>query len=65
MVSSLVVRTVKLTEMTQPDLPYRWKANIPLTPYNRATFYTPGEAGYTDYPFAQPVEVSPTIQVTA
>jgi NADPH2 dehydrogenase len=51
--------------MTQPDMPYRWKANIPLTPYNRATFYTPGEAGYTDYPFAQPVEVPPAIQVTA
>jgi NADPH2 dehydrogenase len=56
---------MKLTEITQPDLPYRLKANIPLTPYNRATFETPGEAGYTDYPFAQRVEVLPAIKVTA
>ena len=26
------------------------KSGYPLTPYNRATFYGGGEAGYTDYP---------------
>lgn len=45
----------------QPDLPARLKANIPLTPYDRKTFYTPGylegaEIGYIDYPFANHVE---------
>ncbi|KAF9265075.1 FMN-linked oxidoreductase [Marasmius fiardii PR-910] len=43
--------------IANPDLPYRLRENIPLTPYNRATFgSTPGTldpAGYTDYPFAR------------
>ncbi|KAF9265073.1 NADH:flavin oxidoreductase/NADH oxidase [Marasmius fiardii PR-910] len=43
--------------IANPDLPYRLRENISLTPYNRATFYsTPGTldpAGYTDYPFAR------------
>ncbi|KAL0576602.1 hypothetical protein V5O48_005395 [Marasmius crinis-equi] len=42
--------------LANPDLPYRLSHNIPLTPYNRATFYLPGSqepTGYTDYPFAQ------------
>ncbi|KAG7097486.1 hypothetical protein E1B28_004828 [Marasmius oreades] len=41
--------------ISNPDLPYRLRQNIPLTPYNRATFYFPGSLdpiGYTDYPFA-------------
>lgn len=40
---------------TQPDLPARIKKNIPLTPYDRSTFYerkTPN--GYSDYSFADP-----------
>ncbi|KAJ8087151.1 hypothetical protein PM082_005979 [Marasmius tenuissimus] len=46
--------------ISNPDLPYRLKHNIPLTPYERSTFYLPGStepAGYTDYPFAQRYEV--------
>ncbi|KAJ8462523.1 hypothetical protein ONZ45_g17902 [Pleurotus djamor] len=38
--------------LANPDLPVRWRFDLPLNPYNRATFYTPGDVGYTDYPFA-------------
>ncbi|KIY65229.1 FMN-linked oxidoreductase [Cylindrobasidium torrendii FP15055 ss-10] len=41
--------------ISNPDLPKRLEQNIPLTKYDRATFYLPGETsgmGYTDYPFA-------------
>jgi N-ethylmaleimide reductase len=36
--------------ISNPDLPRRLKLGLPLTPYNRATFYGGEEAGYTDYP---------------
>ncbi|KAI0296960.1 putative NADPH2 dehydrogenase chain OYE2 [Multifurca ochricompacta] len=37
--------------LANPDLPLRLKENIPLTPYNRDTFYTPeAAAGYTTIP---------------
>jgi N-ethylmaleimide reductase len=36
--------------ISNPDLPARLRAGAPLTPYDRATFYTQGEAGYVDYP---------------
>ncbi|GLB35701.1 putative nadh flavin oxidoreductase nadh oxidase [Lyophyllum shimeji] len=44
--------------ISNPDLPLRLKADIPLTPYDRKTFYIPGdheraEVGYIDYPFAK------------
>ncbi|KAF8869985.1 hypothetical protein BD779DRAFT_1730178 [Infundibulicybe gibba] len=44
--------------ISNPDLPKRLKKNIPLTPYNRKTFYIPidepGAAyGYVDYPFVE------------
>lgn len=44
--------------ISNPDLPLRLKEDIPLTPYNRKTFYIPGdqdgaEVGYIDYPFAK------------
>ena len=38
--------------ISNPDLPFRLKHSIPLTRYDRSTFYTPGAKGYTDYPFA-------------
>ncbi|TCD69883.1 hypothetical protein EIP91_005960 [Steccherinum ochraceum] len=39
--------------ISNPDLPFRLEKNIPLTPYNRDTFYlTLSPIGYTDYPFA-------------
>jgi len=37
--------------ISNPDLPERFRLGHELTPYNRATFYTQGEQGYTDYPF--------------
>jgi N-ethylmaleimide reductase len=36
--------------ISNPDLPHRLEIGAPLTPYNRATFYGGGAAGYTDYP---------------
>lgn len=44
--------------IANPDLPIRLRKNIPLNPYNRKTFYTPGHSpkaavGYVDYPFAE------------
>jgi N-ethylmaleimide reductase len=36
--------------ISNPDLPRRLRDGLPLTPYNRATFYRGETAGYTDYP---------------
>lgn len=36
--------------LANPDFPARIKAKAPLNPIDPATFYTPGAAGYTDYP---------------
>jgi N-ethylmaleimide reductase len=36
--------------ISNPDLPRRLAHGFPLMPYNRATFYSGEEAGYTDYP---------------
>jgi N-ethylmaleimide reductase len=36
--------------ISNPDLPRRLREGLPLTPYNRATFYGGDAAGYTDYP---------------
>jgi len=36
--------------ISNPDLPRRLREGLPLTPYNRKTFYGGEEAGYTDYP---------------
>jgi N-ethylmaleimide reductase len=37
--------------IANPDLPQRLQQNLPLNPYDRATFYGGAEKGYTDYPF--------------
>jgi N-ethylmaleimide reductase len=37
---------------SNPDLPERLRTGAPLTPYNRATFYTRGPEGYVDFPRA-------------
>lgn len=43
--------------ISNPDLPLRVKDGIPLTHYNRDTFYTPlSEKGYVDYPFHESVQ---------
>jgi N-ethylmaleimide reductase len=36
--------------ISNPDLPRRLREGLPLTPYNRATFYGGEGKGYTDYP---------------
>ena len=42
--------------ISQPDLPLRLKEGLPLTRYNRDTFYAvEAAAGYIDYPFANNV----------
>ena len=36
--------------LANPDLPARIQAGAPLNPPKPTQFYTPGPAGYTDYP---------------
>lgn len=36
--------------IANPDLPERFRLGTPLNSQDQATFYTPGEKGYTDYP---------------
>jgi len=36
--------------LANPDLPERFKTAAPLNEPDQATFYSPGERGYTDYP---------------
>jgi NADPH2 dehydrogenase len=43
--------------ISTPDLVFRLREGIPLTKYNRATFYLPrSEEGYVDYPFSEEYE---------
>lgn len=43
--------------ISNPDLPFRLQRGIPLTKYNRNTFYVTGSPeGYTDYPFSKEFE---------
>ena len=37
--------------IANPDLAKRFREHLPLTPYDRSTFYGGDERGYTDYPF--------------
>ena len=37
--------------ISNPDLVRRFETNAPLAEMNLKTLYTPGEKGYTDYPF--------------
>ncbi|KAF7560167.1 hypothetical protein G7046_g3975 [Stylonectria norvegica] len=40
--------------LANPDLVFRFKNELELNPYNRATFYTnKAEEGYNDYPFSE------------
>jgi hypothetical protein len=36
--------------ISNPDLPERIRVDAPLAPWDMPTFYSPGPAGYTDYP---------------
>lgn len=38
--------------ISNPDLAHRFRHGLPLTPWDSATFYGGGEAGYTTYPDA-------------
>ncbi|MCR9015047.1 alkene reductase [Aquiflexum gelatinilyticum] len=42
--------------ISNPDLVERFENHDPLAEYDTATFYTPGEKGYTDYPSYQEQE---------
>lgn len=42
--------------ISNPDLPSRFELNAPLEEWDKDTFYTPGEKGYTDYPAFQESE---------
>lgn len=39
--------------ISNPDLPERLRHQLPLTPYDRDSFFGGTEIGYTDYPFAE------------
>ena len=36
--------------LANPDLPERFRVGAALNAPDKATFYAPGEKGYTDYP---------------
>ncbi len=38
--------------IANPDLAHRLREGLPLNQPDFTTFYTQGEKGYTDYPFA-------------
>ncbi len=43
--------------ISNPDLAERFEEGAPLADWDQATFYTPGEKGYTDYPAYQEKEL--------
>jgi 2,4-dienoyl-CoA reductase-like NADH-dependent reductase (Old Yellow Enzyme family) len=45
--------------IANPDLPARFAHDAPLNKPDDTTFYTPGSAGYTDYPFLESVSAAP------
>ncbi|KAJ8692644.1 hypothetical protein PTI98_009939 [Pleurotus ostreatus] len=55
--------------LANPDLPLRWKDDLPLNTYDRSTFYVPGDAsgkGYSDYPFIDgTTRLPPVVAATA
>lgn len=44
--------------LANPDLPERFRRNARLNTPDESTFYTPGEVGYTDYPFLAKTEAA-------
>ena len=44
--------------LANPDLPERFRRDAPLNTPDETTFYTPGEAGYTDYPFLEKADAA-------
>ncbi|KAF7433608.1 hypothetical protein PC9H_005569 [Pleurotus ostreatus] len=52
--------------LANPDLPLRWKEDLPLNSYDRSTFYVPGDVsgkGYSDYPFIDGTTSIPPLTV--
>ncbi len=50
--------------LANPDLPRRWREDLPLNKYERATFYSAGDAsgkGYSDYPFVDGTTTIPPL----
>ena len=45
--------------LANPDLPARFAKNAELNAPDQATFYTPGEKGYTDYPTLEQAAAAP------
>jgi N-ethylmaleimide reductase len=45
---------------SNPDLPYRIEHDLPLSPYDRNTFYAFDARGYTDHPTYEAREAEPT-----
>jgi len=50
---------------SNPDLPYRIENGLPLTPYDRSTFYAFDARGYTDYPAYEARESNVACRVKA
>lgn len=53
--------------LANPDLPLRWKEDLPLNAYDRSTFYVPGDTsgkGYSDYPFIDGTTSIPPLATT-
>lgn len=49
--------------LANPDLPFRISNNLPLTEYDRATFYVEeSPIGYTDYPFSHAFQRTSKLQ---
>ena len=45
--------------ISNPDLPFRLKKDIPFAPYDRETFYKVGSpVGYIDYPSSKEFEAA-------
>ncbi len=44
--------------LANPDLPERFRRDASLNTPDEATFYTPGEVGYTDYPFLEKADAA-------
>ncbi len=49
--------------LANPDLPERLRLDAPLNEADRATFFTPGASGYTDYPTLAATDHRQTVSV--
>jgi N-ethylmaleimide reductase len=47
--------------LANPDLPERLRRELPLNPFDRATFYYGGTNGYADYPTYETTTIEPKL----